>query len=174
LCKNLWSPSYVFVQAGMCGGTLLAVFALCDVWKVARVSALLRPFQYMGMNALFVFVMGASSVFENLTGGIFAWALDFSCLRALLRGSVGSGGGKAQPTDLRGGHRSHPQIAQRLNSHRMSLSPPERAFALHAHRATQAVERRERVERCPREGGRVPCLGRGRQCGLGTLRTRLR
>ena len=71
LCKNLWSPSYVFVQAGMCGGTLLAVFALCDVWKVARVSALLRPFQYMGMNALFVFVMGASSVFENLFGGVY-------------------------------------------------------------------------------------------------------
>ena len=46
----------------------------------------------------------------------------FESTRELVRGSVGSGGGKAQPTDLREGHRSHPPIAQRLNFHRMSLS----------------------------------------------------
>ena len=69
--KQLWSPSYCLLNAGMTGGTLLAVYAACDVYRSKLVGAALRPLQYLGMNALFVFVMGASDVFESLLGAVY-------------------------------------------------------------------------------------------------------
>lgn len=69
--KQLWTPSYCLLNAAMCGGALVLVYLGCDVlkWKVA--TRLLTPFQWMGMNALLVFVMAASDVFETLLDALY-------------------------------------------------------------------------------------------------------
>jgi heparan-alpha-glucosaminide N-acetyltransferase len=69
--KQLWTPSYALLNAAMCGGALVLVYAACDVAKSRVANTLLRPFQWMGMNALFVFVMAASDVFETILDAFF-------------------------------------------------------------------------------------------------------
>ena len=87
--------------------------------------------------------MIAATVHSNTTAMDRPWSdVYFFSTLSTRRGSVGRGGGKAQPTDLRGAHRSHPQIAQRLNFHRMPLSPPELAVNTRPPSLRQTCSRR--------------------------------
>jgi heparan-alpha-glucosaminide N-acetyltransferase len=69
--KQLWTPSYALVNAALTGGALLLVYVACDVFELRAVVLLLKPFQWMGMNALFVFVMAACGVFETLVDAVY-------------------------------------------------------------------------------------------------------
>ena len=69
--KQLWTPSYALLTAAMAGGALLVVHVLCGLLKLRAAIILLRPFQWMGMNALLVFVLAASGVFENLVNSVY-------------------------------------------------------------------------------------------------------
>ena len=69
--KQLWTPSYALVNAAMTGSALILVYLACDVLKLDAVVVLLRPFQYVGMNALLVFVLAANDVMENLLDSIY-------------------------------------------------------------------------------------------------------
>jgi heparan-alpha-glucosaminide N-acetyltransferase len=60
--KNLWSTSYVLVMAGG-GGLLFSIlYVLIDVYHFKLPFA---PFRWMGLNAIFVFLMGAADLFDS-------------------------------------------------------------------------------------------------------------
>lgn len=54
--KNLFSLSYIFFMAGTATACLLLFAAVIDM---AKIEAPFRPLIWLGMNALFVFVMAA-------------------------------------------------------------------------------------------------------------------
>jgi len=65
--KQLWSPSYTFVTAGMCGCVLLVCCLLIDIWEINKPFA---PLVWMGMNSLFVFVFSGSGL-SMILGAIY-------------------------------------------------------------------------------------------------------
>ena len=76
--KQLWSPSYVGVSAGVAGLALALAYAIVDCappaarsrrTRVAR--AVLAPLAWVGMNAIGVFVVAACGVGEALVGGVY-------------------------------------------------------------------------------------------------------
>ena len=69
--KQLWTPPYALLNAAMTGSALLLVYVACDVLKLKAVVLLLRPFQWMGMNALLVFVLAASDVFDTVLSAVY-------------------------------------------------------------------------------------------------------
>lgn len=71
LNKQLWTPSYTLLNSAMTGGALIIVYLLCDVLQLRAAVYALRPFQWMGLNALFVFVFGASDVFDLIVDSVF-------------------------------------------------------------------------------------------------------
>ena len=54
--KQLWTPSYALLNAAMTGASLVLVYLLCDVLQSRIARRVFLPFQWMGMNALLVFV----------------------------------------------------------------------------------------------------------------------
>jgi heparan-alpha-glucosaminide N-acetyltransferase len=60
--KQLWSPSYLLLNAGMCGGALLFVYYVVDVRGFYQPFL---PFKWMGMNAILIYTMAAADVFAN-------------------------------------------------------------------------------------------------------------
>ena len=71
--KQLWSPSYVAFMAGTSGLCLVFFYFLMDVKKV---QAPFMPLVWMGMNAILVFTMAASDVFEVAIGSFYYASLD--------------------------------------------------------------------------------------------------
>ena len=69
--KQLWSPAYALINAGMTGSALIVVFGLCDVLKSRLAQVICRPFQLVGMNALLVFVFGASDVLNTVLDSVY-------------------------------------------------------------------------------------------------------
>ena len=69
--KQLWSPAYALINAGMTGSALIVVFGLCDVLESRPVQILCRPFKLVGMNALLVFVFGASDVLNTVLNSVY-------------------------------------------------------------------------------------------------------
>lgn len=70
--KNIWTPGFVLVTAGI-GAILLAFFhLLCDVWKLPVWSA---PMQAVGRNALFIYIVTAATGFSDFNVRLFAGTL---------------------------------------------------------------------------------------------------
>ncbi|CAN6468903.1 unnamed protein product [Victoria cruziana] len=70
LNKQLYSFSYVCLTAGAAALTFSAIYALVDIWKLRYVFL---PLQWIGMNAMLVFVMAAEGIFEAFVNG---WYYD--------------------------------------------------------------------------------------------------
>ena len=68
--KNLWSVSYLLVTGGTSVFLLWLYYQIVDV---AKVQLPLRPFIWMGQNAIVVFVFGASG-----------YPMRFSCVSLCL------------------------------------------------------------------------------------------
>ena len=68
--KQLWSFSYAFLTAGMCGVALVAAHVISDSGR-PRLAAIFVPFQVVGKNALFVFVMAACDVFNTMVDAVY-------------------------------------------------------------------------------------------------------
>eukprot|EP00249_Psilotum_nudum_P003717 c17189_g1_i1 orf=372-1841(+) len=66
LNKQLYSFSYVCLTGGVAGLVFTAVYILIDIYGVRRPTLLL---EWMGMNAMFVFVMAASGIFPAFING---------------------------------------------------------------------------------------------------------
>ena len=74
--KQIWSPSYLFIMAGACGFVLTAFYVLLDwrswqpkflsgegfIWKGKhlRPTDILRPFVWVGLNTIFIYLMAPS------------------------------------------------------------------------------------------------------------------
>lgn len=69
--KQLWTPSYTLLNAAMTGGALIIVYLLCDVLQVRAAVYALRPFRWVGLNALFVFVFGASGILDLIVDSVY-------------------------------------------------------------------------------------------------------
>tara|TARA_B110000285_G_C14809275_1_gene461190 strand:- start:57 stop:653 length:597 start_codon:yes stop_codon:yes gene_type:complete len=55
--KQLWSLSYLLFMSGTCGAALLVAYLMVDIEHsyTKHFKFILRPFEYMGMNAILVF-----------------------------------------------------------------------------------------------------------------------
>jgi hypothetical protein len=78
-CCNAAQPVATQPNLARTGGTTLQRRSVTRVVATPRRRACLypqalKPFQFMGMNALFVFVMAASGLFDNLVGAVFVKA----------------------------------------------------------------------------------------------------
>ncbi|KAI5080872.1 hypothetical protein GOP47_0004055 [Adiantum capillus-veneris] len=68
--KPLYTISYVCVTGGVAGLVFSAIYVLVDVWNYRKPFLLL---EWMGMNALLIFVLAAIEVFPALVQG-FYWS----------------------------------------------------------------------------------------------------
>ncbi|KAJ4820811.1 heparan-alpha-glucosaminide N-acetyltransferase-like protein (DUF1624) [Rhynchospora pubera] len=66
--KPLYTVSYMFLTAGVSGFALASIYFMVDIIKF---SAPLVIFQWMGMNALIVFILAASEVFPIFLQGFY-------------------------------------------------------------------------------------------------------
>ena len=56
VCKNLWSPSYVLLTAGLAGGLLHALHVSLDVQQPVRwLQTVVQPLHWLGLNAIACF-----------------------------------------------------------------------------------------------------------------------
>jgi predicted acyltransferase len=72
--KKLWSPSFAYITSGIAACGLALCYLLVDILKgpSSRVrTAILKPFLWLGMNPLFVFV--AMIFFDNLLMNNIKW-----------------------------------------------------------------------------------------------------
>ena len=53
--KNLYTPSFVLVTAGVGILLLVAVYLVTDVYHMPRATFALRPFAWMGMNSIAIY-----------------------------------------------------------------------------------------------------------------------
>ncbi|MCO5612512.1 hypothetical protein L7F22_066780 [Adiantum nelumboides] len=70
ISKPLYTISYVFVTGGASGLVFTAIYVLVDVWNYRKPFLLL---EWMGMNALLIFVLAAIEVFPAAIQG-FYWS----------------------------------------------------------------------------------------------------
>jgi predicted acyltransferase len=63
ISKKLWTSSFVLLTAGLANVVFAWCFVKCDVWGWRRMA---RPFEIVGVNAIFVFV--ASGLVAQLMG----------------------------------------------------------------------------------------------------------
>jgi predicted acyltransferase len=63
ISKKLWTSSFVLLTAGLAMVALALCLLVCDVWGRRRLA---RPFEIVGINAIFVFV--ASGLVAQLLG----------------------------------------------------------------------------------------------------------
>ena len=80
ISKKLWTSSFVLLTAGLAMVALALCLLVCDVWGWRRLG---RPFEIVGINAIFVFV--ASGLVAQILGalkigGITAHAWLYNCL----------------------------------------------------------------------------------------------
>ncbi|XP_078161761.1 uncharacterized protein LOC144557087 isoform X2 [Carex rostrata] len=66
--KPLYSVSYMFLTAGVSGFALIFIYFMVDIIKF---TAPLVIFQWMGMNALIVFILAASEIFPIFLQGFY-------------------------------------------------------------------------------------------------------
>ncbi|KAM7478255.1 hypothetical protein LguiA_026468 [Lonicera macranthoides] len=70
LNKQLYTLSYVCVTSGAAALVFSAFYVLVDIWKL---KYLFLPFEWIGMNAMLVYVMAAERIFAGFING---WYFD--------------------------------------------------------------------------------------------------
>ncbi|KAJ3669467.1 hypothetical protein LUZ60_011417 [Juncus effusus] len=73
--KPLYTVSYMFLTAGISGFALVFIYLMVDVIKF---SAPLIIFQWMGMNALIVFILAASEIFPIFLQGFYWRSISYN------------------------------------------------------------------------------------------------
>ncbi|XP_044482309.1 heparan-alpha-glucosaminide N-acetyltransferase isoform X2 [Mangifera indica] len=66
LNKQLFTFSYVCVTAGSAALVFSAIYALVDIWEF---KFIFLPFEWIGMNAMLVYVMAAEGIFAGFING---------------------------------------------------------------------------------------------------------
>eukprot|EP00040_Diaphanoeca_grandis_P013404 m.67759 g.67759 ORF g.67759 m.67759 type:complete len:590 (+) comp23866_c0_seq1:209-1978(+) len=90
--KQLWTPAYVFIMGGG-NGILLAIFYVLLDYKVWQPKAVkvatqsLRPFVWVGMNTIFIYLFSPSGdLWERLVSNVYWKSPDNNLIKATYRG----------------------------------------------------------------------------------------
>jgi len=59
MCKNVWSPSFIFVMAGVAFLSLGVLWLVCDYFQIWRGE----PFTYLGQNSIVIYA--GSEIFQD-------------------------------------------------------------------------------------------------------------
>jgi heparan-alpha-glucosaminide N-acetyltransferase len=78
--KQIWSPAYVAIMAGANGLALVFFYCFLDytewqprAFKRYKVTSVLRPFVWVGMNTIFVYLLSPASGTVESVQGYFWW-----------------------------------------------------------------------------------------------------